>query len=93
MSKYHKYSQDFKMECINLYKRKIPVTKIMKMKDVTHAILYRWIKYYKNSASFYEADNRSQLENELITARKELKQLRMENDILKQAAQIATKKK
>ncbi|AJW69123.1 hypothetical protein PPE_05185 [Paenibacillus polymyxa E681] len=38
--------------------------------------------------SFAEKDNRTAEENELIALRKELKQLQMENDNLKQAALI-----
>ncbi|UNF62335.1 hypothetical protein [Spiroplasma poulsonii] len=48
-----------------------------------------WIN---NSGSFKAKDNRSPEENELIHLRKEIKQLRMENDILKQATLIIGKK-
>lgn len=37
-------------------------------------------------------DNRSELENEVIALRKQLKQLEMENDILKQVALIFGRK-
>ncbi|WP_339041499.1 hypothetical protein [Spiroplasma endosymbiont of Apeira syringaria] len=47
---------------------------------------------FTNSGSFKTKDNRSVEENELIKLRKELKQLRMENDILKQAALIIGRK-
>ncbi|MCO6545917.1 MAG: hypothetical protein J6564_08870 [Gilliamella sp.] len=42
--------------------------------------------------TFKTKDNRSPQEQELIALRKELKQLRMENDILKQAALIIGRK-
>lgn len=42
--------------------------------------------------SFKEKDNRSDMENELIALRKQLKQLKMENDILQQAALIFGRK-
>ena len=54
--------------------------------------LDRWIKQANTSGSFTEKDNRTAEENELIVLRKELKQLRMENDILKQAALIMGRK-
>ncbi|WP_426605497.1 hypothetical protein [Spiroplasma endosymbiont of Glossina fuscipes fuscipes] len=47
---------------------------------------------FNNSGSFKAKDNRFVEENELIQLRKENKQLRMENDILKQAALIIGKK-
>ncbi|WP_339041081.1 hypothetical protein [Spiroplasma endosymbiont of Apeira syringaria] len=50
------------------------------------------VKQFTNSGSFKTKDNRSVEENELIKLRKELKQLRMENDILKQAALIIGRK-
>lgn len=46
----------------------------------------RWIKQAQTSGSFSEKDNRSPEENELIALRKENQRLKMENDILKQAA-------
>jgi transposase len=43
--------------------------------------LSRWINQSSKSSLFKSKDNRTPEENELITLRKELKQLRMENDI------------
>lgn len=54
--------------------------------------LDRWIAQATQSGSFKTKDNRSLEEQELIALRKELKQLRMENDILKQAALIMGRK-
>jgi transposase len=54
--------------------------------------LDRWITQASQSGSFKTKDNRSPQEQELIALRKELKQLRMENDILKQAALIIGRK-
>ncbi|WP_342256343.1 ATP-binding cassette domain-containing protein [Spiroplasma endosymbiont of Poecilobothrus nobilitatus] len=54
--------------------------------------IYSWVKNYNNSGSFKSKDNRTLEENEIITLRKELKDLKMENDILKQAALIMAKK-
>ena len=45
-----------------------------------------------NSGSFHEKDNRTPEQEELIRLRKENQQLRMENDILKQAALILGRK-
>ncbi|BDT04696.1 hypothetical protein [Spiroplasma ixodetis] len=50
------------------------------------------VKQFTNSGSFKIKNNLSDLEKQLIQANKELKQLRMENDILKQAALIIGRK-
>ena len=60
--------------------------------DLTSSALDRWIKQAQTSGSFKEKDNRSTEENELIALRKELQRLKMENDILKQAALIMGRK-
>ena len=60
--------------------------------DLTPSALDRWIKQAQTSGSFKEKDNRSTEENELIALRKELQRLKMENDILKQAALIMGRK-
>ena len=54
--------------------------------------IYQWIGEFESSESFKVADNRSDEENELIRLRKENQQLKMENDILKQAALIMGRK-
>ena len=47
---------------------------------------------YNNTKSFSAEDNRTEEENELIELRKKVKQLEMENDILKQAALLLGKR-
>jgi len=59
--------------------------------DLTPSSLDRWINQ-DETCSFKEKDNRSSEQQELLELRKELKQLRMENDILKQAALIMGRK-
>ncbi|WP_239363472.1 hypothetical protein [Snodgrassella communis] len=61
---------------------------MVKQYDLTPSALDRWISQSSQSGSFKTKNNRTSEENELIVSRKELKQLRMENDILKQAALI-----
>ena len=60
--------------------------------DLTASALDRWIKQAQTTGSFKEKDNRSSEENELIALRKENQRLKMENDILKQAALIMGRK-
>ena len=65
-----------------------PVSQIVKEYGIAKATVNIWVAKYQTSGSFRDADNRSSEEAELIRLRKEVKQLRMENDILKQAALI-----
>ena len=52
----------------------------------------KWIRYYNNSGSFKEEDNRTEEEKRLIELEKRNRQLEMEVDILKQAALIMGRK-
>ncbi len=60
--------------------------------SLTDSALDRWIKQAQTTGSFKEKDNRSPEENELMALRKENQRLKMENDILKQAALILGRK-
>ncbi len=55
-------------------------------------MLGKWIKQHKNMGTFNHQDNLSDEEKELIKLRKEVQHLKMENDILKQAALIMGQK-
>lgn len=59
---------------------------------LTASALDRWIKQAQATGSFKEKDNRSSEENELIALQKENQRLKMEVDILKQAALIMGQK-
>ena len=66
--------------------------------DIVHeyglhlSTLNRWIQQHQATGSFKESDNRSDQQNELIALQKENQRLKMENDILKQAALILGRK-
>ena len=53
---------------------------------ITKPTIRGWRKQYENSGEFGAEANRSEEEKELRELRKEVRQLRMENDILKQAS-------
>lgn len=65
---------------------------ILKEYDLTPSSLDRWITQHQQSGSFKEKDNKSPEQLELERIRKENQQLKMENDILKQAALIMGRK-
>ena len=86
------FTTEFKKQMVQLYENGKSRAVIVSEYDLTPSALDRWIKQAQTSGSFKEKDNRSTEENELIVLRKELQRLKMENDILKQAALIMGRK-
>ena len=86
------YSDEFKQQMVNLYLSGKPRSEIIREYDLTPSALDKWIKQAQSSGSFKAKDNRTPEEQELIQLRKENQQLKMENDILKQAALIMGRK-
>lgn len=86
------FTAEFKKQLVQLYENGKTRADIVKEYDLTASALDRWIKQAQTTGSFSEKDNRSPEENELIALRKENQRLKMENDILKQAALIMGRK-
>lgn len=86
------FTAEFKLQMVQLYENGKSRADIVREYDLTPSALDSWIKKHQNTGSFKAKDNRSPEENELIEMRKELQRLRMENDILKQAALIMGRK-
>ena len=86
------YTPEFKEQMVKLYESGKPKKDIIAEYDLTPTAFNSWIKRSQTTGSFKEKDNRSPEENELIKLRKENQQLKMENDILKQAALILGRK-
>ena len=86
------FTTELKKQMVQLYENGKSRAAIVAEYDLTASALDRWIKQAQTSGSFKEKDNRSAEENELIALRKELQRLKMENDILKQAALIMGRK-
>lgn len=86
------FTEEFKQQMVQLYNNGKSKADINREYDLTPSALNRWIQRYNATGSTKEADNRTPEEAELIALRKKLKQLEMENDILKQAALIFGRK-
>lgn len=86
------YSNEFKQQMVNLYKNGKPRSEIIREYELTPSALNKWIKQSQTSGSFKEKDNRSEQDQKLMDLEKENRQLRMENDILKQATLIMGRK-
>jgi transposase len=82
------YEEEFKVQMVLLYNAGKPQREICAEYDLTPSALRNWICRINESGSSKIADNRTPLEKELLAAQKENKRLKMENDLLKQAALI-----
>lgn len=82
------YTTDFKQKIAELRDSGRTVSELCREYGISKQTVINWYKQYKNSGSFKTADNLSEEEKELRRLRKENKQLKMEVDILKQAALI-----
>ena len=82
------YTDEFKNQLVQLYSKGKRKCDVSREYDLSPSLLDKWIKQSTSTGSFKEKDNRSEEEQELIQLRKKVKQLEMENDILKQAALI-----
>lgn len=86
------FSDDFKrqiMEPINAGK---PKSDVMRECDLRKSTVDRWVKAINGSGSPHAADNRTPEQNRIIELERENRRLRMEVDVLKQAALIFARK-
>ena len=86
--KRREFTDEFKNQIVQLYLNGKSKSELAKEYDLPLSSLGRQIKQHQETGSFKEKDNRSEEENELLELRKENQRLKMENDILKQAALI-----
>jgi transposase len=82
------FGDNFKKQMVHLYENGKKRSDLIREYKLTPSSFDRWVKQYRTTGSFRQKDNFSAEEKELIELRKEVQQLRMENDILKQAALI-----
>ena len=87
-----KFTEEFKLQMVQLYNNGKAPSEIVKEYDLTRSALMNWIQKYNKTGSFKESDNISEEEKELKKLKREIQQLRMENDILKQAVLIMERK-
>ena len=87
-----RYGEEFKKQMVALYNNGKSLADLNREYGITKSTIKVWVERYNDSGSFNVNDNRTEEEKELIKLRKRVKQLEMENDILKQAALILGKK-
>ncbi len=86
------FTDEFKEQMVQLYLGGKSKADIIREYELTPSSLNRWINQHQKSGSFKEKDNKTPEQIELEKLQKENKQLKMENDILKQAALIMGRK-
>ena len=92
MAKKH-YDEDFKKQLVKIYNQGNHTYRgLADEYGISATSIRTWVLRYNNSNSFDLKYNRTEEEEELIELRKKVKQLEMENDILKQAALLLAKK-
>lgn len=92
MSKGKIYTEEFKLQIVSLINNGKSINSTAEEYNIGKSTVHKWVKDYNNSGSFKAIDNRSPEENRLLELEKENKQLKMENDSLKQAALIMGRK-
>ena len=86
------FTDAFKQQIVQLYNSGKPRSEIIKEYDLTPSAFDKWVSRINATGSTKESDNRSPEAAELLKLRKENQKLKMENDILKQAAMILAQK-
>lgn len=87
------YDEDFKRQLVKIYNQgNHSYRSLADEYGVAAPTIRTWVMRYNNSQSFDIEENRTEEDRELIELRKKVKQLEMENDILKQAALLLGKK-
>jgi transposase len=87
-----RYNDEFREQIVRLTKNGKSVAEINREYGLSKTSIRNWVAKYDNSKSFRDKDNYSGEKKELIELRKENKQLRMEVDLLKQAALIMARR-
>jgi transposase len=86
------FTDEFKEQMVKLFNSGKLRSEIAREYDLTPSALNNWIRRINATGSAKERDNRTPEATELLRLRKENQKLKMENDILKQAALILAQK-
>lgn len=86
------FSEEFRRQIVALVDSGKPRAEVMREYDLGKSTLDRWIHRVHACGSTAAADNRTPEQNRLIELERENARLRMEVDVLKQAALIFARK-
>ena len=86
------FTDEFKRRIVDLYNAGKPKREIMDEYDLGKSTVERWVKSINATGSPRAADNRTPEQNRILELERENRRLRMEVDVLKQAALIYARK-
>ena len=86
------YDEAFKRQIVQLYESGKPSREIRAGHDIARSTPRRWVQGIRDSGSTRAADNRTPEQNRILELERENRRLRMEVDVLKQAALIYARK-
>lgn len=86
------FTDEFKRQIVDLYNAGKPKREAMDEYDLGKSTVERWIKSINATGSPRAADNRTPEQNRILELERENRRLRMEVDVLKQAAPIYARK-
>lgn len=86
------FTEEFKRQIVELYNGGKPPREIMAEYDLGRSALRRWTNSINATGSARAADNRAPEQNRIIGLERESRRLRMEVDVLNQAALILARK-
>lgn len=86
------FTDEFKRQIVELVNAGKPKADVMREYDLSKSTVDRWVKSINATGSPRAADNRTPEQNRVIELERENRRLRMEVDVLKQAALIFARK-
>ena len=87
-----RFTDEFKRQIVELVNAGKPKAEVMREYDLSKSTVDRWVKAINLSGSPHAADNRTPEQTRIIELERENRRLRMEVDVLKQAALIFARK-
>jgi len=87
------YEENFKKQIVKIYNQgNHTYREISEQYGIAASTMRQWVIRYNNTRSFNAEDNKTDEEKRIKELEKKVKQLEMENDILKQAALLLGKR-
>ena len=87
------FTDEFKRQIVSLYNAGKPPSEIMEEYDLGKSTVERWIKSINATGSPRAADNRTPEQSRIVELERENERLRMEVDVLRQAAPMFARKR
>lgn len=86
------YSNEFKLQMVELYNNGKPAKEITEEYELSPASIHNWVRALRENGTTKQVSKMTLEQRESLEKDKRIKQLEMENDILKQAALIMGRK-